>query len=117
MKRHLQAIVAVLVICIFVVVIVDLSIPHSHPDVAGWLKGLDGATQQLIHAQTPDEVLGATLYATAVVALPVGYAAVIAIALMTVATRVLDRILGAIIRCYVRKALRQYGETTGTDLR
>jgi hypothetical protein len=90
MKRPLQAIVAVLVTCILVLVIVDLSIPHSHPDVAAWSSGLDRVTQQLIHAQTPGEVLGAMLYATAVVALPVGFAAVIAIALMTVATRILD---------------------------
>ena len=100
MKHHLQAILVVLALFIAVLGVVDVwTLPHSLPHfAAAWVTDLDAATVQLSHAQTPDEVLGALVYATAVAALPCGYAVFAASCLLMVAMRLLGFIVGAIVR-------------------
>jgi hypothetical protein len=108
MKHHLQAILVVLAVLIAALGIVDLlTLLHWLPNfVVVWVNGIDAARQQLIHAQTPGEVLGALLYATALVALPCGYGVLIAIALLMIAARILGAGLAVILRFYLRKVTR-----------
>jgi hypothetical protein len=96
MKPHLQAILATLVVFLVVLVFVDWSMLHSPASnfMGVWATEIHAVTAQMMHVQTPGEVLGALLYAPAVVAVPIGYALFIAILVLTVAVR----ILGIIVR-------------------
>ena len=102
MKRHLQAVLAVLLTFIVVLVIVDRTVLYSSPNlnlVGVWANELHVATLQMMHAQTPAEASSAALHAAvSVVGVPIGFALFIGIPALTVAVRILGFI--------VRKAAR-----------